>query len=695
MHARDWRQLGYEPESQNFNSQNNATENEFQIQFKKLTAGVDLKATFTTGFDVPGPDYWMGRFTTVAIGTGEYSTDDTNEWDNAGAKRFYKPKFSGEPFTIETTANNQLIRLGGGISPYVEGQLSVFHGGVDVDGSPSERARYFALRGKVQRATSSSLALGGVTEISSEIEDTVQVVKLEWADGNYGSIDPGNGAQPATVLAQWLDPRPFGFNHMRLEGLDYWTGVGGSESEGKIEAVPLNAYAYVLNNNPEFAYSLWSQVLLSTGSGGGYVGNVLTDGDNSPGALPQDLFWGSDIELADLGCGVPVSLVAPLADIRDAFGTVIGGADGPMNRVRYAYVGPFLAQDMLASLMRSRRLIWRLHGDQFGLVKLAPFSPGEADVTINQDDLYGDDDPRSMEPVQRPNPVGSLDGVELRFRWNPEDSRTTEEWIVRAQDAEADARTGELVEPIDDHGLLAFDWGIPIGVGITDWRQDFRSMWAFEAADFFSLDHYSITISVSRPKGQDLRPGTRVLLNNPWPFDNGGGYGLINHVGIVTSITVDTRTHAVETEIFVFAGQAQGVRHFGPMARILEQSGAVLTLSIDQYLHGDALINDADGFVEPSWSSVGGDARVQIIFRVGETWTIGAMHTVSSFDSGSNQLTLTSAPTTDQEFTDRWVILSTFDNQNSAAFPRQIFGAVVLDDLTHGGTPTVGKPFHE
>jgi hypothetical protein len=688
MHSRDWRRLGYEPETQHFDTVHNATENGFQISFRQLVAGEEAKGTFDTGFLVPDDGYWRGRFSTVKVG-GSEGLDGSNDWDNDGSKRYYKPKFSGSPFTIDLTAVGQRMRLGGGISPFLEGQLTVHHTGGLVDAVPSERARYFALRGKVQRLTTGS---GGAI-VLADVETTVQVAKLEWVEGNYGNVDPGFGAIPVTILTQWMDPRLFGFNHKPLEGLEYWSGVSGGE--GQIDALPLNAYAYQGNDTPEFAHSLWSQILLSTGSGGGYVGDVITDGDNAPaGIVDQDLFWGSDLALADLGCAVPKSLVAPLEDIRDAFATVPGGSGGPLNRVRYAYAGPFLAQEMLASLMRPRRLIWRLHGDELGLVKLAPFSPGDADVTINQEDLYGDDDPRSLEPVQSPNPVGSLDGVELAFRWNPETSKTAESWIVRSQDAEAGARTGELVQQLAEHGLVAWDWGVPEGLGVGDWREDFRVAWAFDAAEFLSLDHYAITLTVSRPKGQDLRPGTRVLFNNPWPYNNGGGYGLVNHVAIVTAITVDTSTHAVETELFVFAGQAQGVRHFGPGPRVLEQVGSVLTLSDDQYLHGDPLANDADGFVEPPWSSAGGAARVQLLCRIGESWSFGSMHAVSSFDELTNELTLTAPPTTDREYADRWLVLIAHDGQAPGTFPRAIYGAIALGDLTHGSVPTVAKPFH-
>ncbi len=287
--------------------------------------------------------------------------------------------------------------------------------------------------------------------------------------------------------------------------------------------------------------------------------------------------------------------------------------------------------------------------------------------------------------------MGHLDGVNLSFRLAPDQGKSVETHTQRAQDSEASARTGELIEPIDDHGLIAWDWGVPAGIGTSPWWDEFRQMWAFEAAEFFSQDHYSITVNVSRPKGQDIRPGTRVLLNNPWPSNNGGGYGLTNHVGIVTAVTTDTSTHAVETEIFVFAGQFDGVKTFAPWARILDQAGAVLTISTDQYGHGNANIADGDGFMEPSWSSEGGKLCATIITRIGETWSVGTPFIVQSYDEGTSEITLDGAPPTSDEYADRWLMVCPYVDQTG--WPRSVFGVIVRDDLTHGAANTVGRPF--
>lgn len=681
MHATRWRQLGFEPETQDFDNSGDATSDDRQIRFVPLQGGTEYgtgpEQVFPTGADVPGEGYWAARVTTVALGANE-QLPNIDAWDNNGNRRHWYAKYPGEPFMLDMQASDQLVRLGGAISPYVEGQLTVEVSGNDVDGAAGEFARFWALRGKVQ------------TEPDQEPIDTVQVAQLEWVDGVYGNIDPGTGANPAAIIRQWMDPRLFGFPFERLDGLDYWTGVAGGD--GQIDAVPLSAYAYMGTDVPEYAHHVWGQVLLSTGSGGGVAGGVITEGGNTPG-YGGSLRWGSDVEIADMGCSIPYQLVADLEDVLAVFEELPGGADGDLQRVRYAYIGPFLAQDILGSIMRPRALMWSYHGDVIGVRRLAPFSPLLADVSIGEVDLYGTRDPRSLMPSQEPTPMGQIDGVDLEFRWRPDEGSTTGALQVLSRDSEASARTGELIEKVVDHGLLDATTFAELGLG--SWHDEFETLWAVQQAEFFARDHYMIRLRVSRPKGQDMRPGTRVLLTNPWPSNNAGGYGLTDHVGIVTSREVDTSTHAVLVSVFVFAGQGFGWRFFAPMARVLDQVGAVLTLSADEFGHGDANIADGDGLERPSYSSAGEGRLVRILYRIGEDFQLGEALTVSTWNAATNELTLTTTPDTTIEYADRWVLMEPYDAQAAQTYPRSVFGVVVKDDLTHGVGPTVGRPFEE
>ncbi len=678
-HRRVWGQLGYEPETQAFDARNTATDDARQIVFERLDGGQEISGTYGTGVYTPGPDYWIGRFTTAAVGATE-DISDSNDWDNGSSERYWPPKFTGEPYSIDLGGNGQIVRLGGGASPYIEGQLTVYHSGADVDGSPSTRARFFALRGKVLPA------------VDAEPVETVQVGLFEWDESpTYGSVSPGAGAVPALRLVQWLDPRTFGLNYRKLGdeyGLSYWTGVGSGE--GAIEVCPLHAYAWRGDDQPEFAFTLFLQVLVSTGAGGGYdTAGMITEGPNSPdGALAGVRFWCADLELADLGLGIPQQLVGTVSEIFAAFNDVPGGWAGPLNRVRYAYLGPFLAQDMLSSLLRSRRLMMRTHGGRISVVRLAPFGGGEADITLTERDLYD-----SEPPEQLPAPVGQLDGMRLSYRWDPIAGKTQLEHLERARDPAARSRTGELIEPVEDHGLMPTPWGLPPSAGVGPWWDDIRQVWAYEGANFYSEDHYALSLLVSRPKGQDLATGTRVLLGNPWPHNNAGGYGIVDHVGIVTAVDIDTATHARRAETFVFAGQGAGYRYFAPHPRILDQAGATLTLSTDQYGHGNPAIRDGDGLSRPSWSTASTACRIQILYRIGETWALGGQHDVVSYDRDTAQLVLDSAPDTSIQYADRWVILAPFEDQDPDSYTRSVFGVIVRDDLTHG-SGTVGRPFH-
>ena len=170
MHSRVWRQLGYEPETQNYDDSERTSDNR-QIVFRELTAdtGFAVSTTYDTGFVAPGPGYWVAKMTTVKTGFAG-TVEDANYWDSDGARRYYCPKFSGEPYTLDMSGNGQIVRLGGGASPYIEGQLSVYHDGGDVNGSPATRARFFAFRGKVLEPKVGS---GGAVDFDGEPRDEI------------------------------------------------------------------------------------------------------------------------------------------------------------------------------------------------------------------------------------------------------------------------------------------------------------------------------------------------------------------------------------------------------------------------------------------------------------------------------------------------------------------------------------------
>jgi hypothetical protein len=129
------------------------------------------------------------------------------------------------------------------------------------------------------------------------------------------------------------------------------------------------------------------------------------------------------------------------------------------------------------------------------------------------------------------------------------------------------------------------------------------------------------------------------------------------------------------------------------MARILDQAGTALTLTRDQYSHGDADARDYDGFVEPSFSDIGDQVSVTLLIREGLDWFIGTSHRVVSLDRVTDTITLDTAPPVTNEYADRFLILSTFTAQSPGEYPRTIFGAIVRDDLTHGAANVVGRPF--
>lgn len=368
-----------------------------------------------------------------------------------------------------------------------------------------------------------------------------------------------------------------------------------------------------------------------------------------------------------------------------------GGVAGPLNRVRHAYLGPYQAADVLDSLMRSRRLCWSLHGKRFGVFQLGPVSAEDADLVITEDDLEGETgDPLSVVPRQSLRATGQLDRIDLSYRLDPETGKTVLTERFDALDAEARQRTGELVEPITDHGLCPPWFGDKQEdeTGVGDWVQPFRDFWARDAAEFFARRHYTLELELGRPLGQDAMPGTSVAITNPWPVNPRGGRGITSATGRVVSATHRLRQpYRTRAQCIVFAGQP--VVHYGPAVLLSSVNGDEVTWYA--YAGVDA---DGRGFVEPAWSSTGGEMQVDCYQRNGETWTLVFSAGVVSVDLSTRTAVLDAAPgAAILRDKDTWMVPRAWANQNANDWPRAIYGVQADTDQTIGDGTTKAPEF--
>jgi hypothetical protein len=692
MHERAWRRIGWEPERQHLDGV--AWEDLTRCRFRKLEVGAYV---FELGANVPAAGYWMAYFNTVTPGASIW--DSEYYANSGGGPRLWEPMHTASVFVLDNHAN-QVVRLigKGPADVYIEGQptAGIESDDNEIDSNPVEMGRWFVLKGEY--ITKMSPAEDGQPAEVDETETAYFVAKGEWIEGTrYGELSEGDGVVPALYLSYFEAPRAWGFHNEFISNSH--TGklkapwAGKVEGQGIIEITPLHAYHYERYTKPfEVAPSVWLNVMLSTGSAEGYdaahdAGGTFAGGENQP-VSPGLTFM--DCELADMGCGVPYQIVQTPSEIYAAFDTVNGGAEGALNRVRYGYIGPYQSREVLESLMRPRLLCWSLHGKSFGVFKLGPVSAEDADIEILEDDLYGDPlDPTTVIPVQALRATGQLDRVDLAYRMNPAEGKTELAAKFPALDPGARARTGELVESVTEHGLCPpwFGSGQADVTGVEPWGELFRTLWAKDAAAFFAKRHYTLELTVSRPKGQDAMPGTSVAITNPWPVNPRGGRGITSATGRVLAATHNLRDCSARLQCIVFAGQP--VVHYSPAVLI----GQVVGTSVTWYDYTDV---DADGrgFVEPDWSDTGGEMQVDLYQRTGLTWAVAFSAGVVSVDLATRTAVLDAAPgSAILRDKDTWMVARSWSDQNANEWPRALYGVQADTDQTVGDGSTKAPEF--
>lgn len=636
MHRSRWLILGFDPELQGVSS-TYEIEDGSHIIFRRVSV-----EGYSPGFDdsvtmvVPGSSYYEATLTTISLG-GSSDKEVAGSWDNGGTRRYYVPLFSAltAPVILDRDAK-QVIQIATHQSPFFEPQPTApWSSDAAINGTPCDAARYFVLRGKIRTAeydTSGTLLI-------DEADDQIAVCRASWVQGStHGSVAT-DGVFPALYVERFYDPRLFGYPHRPLKG--DWAGTATGDFQ--IQISPLFAYAYGQGGTPELASDLWGQVTSSSGSSSGFSGPVDTGGtiDQGDNNVPG-LVWSGDLEGADMALGIPNQFLT--ADQVLPFHEVQGGRTSPLNRMRLCFHGPYKSRDVIESILRPRRLLIGLHGNKYTPYRLGRFSPADADVTITESDVHGSlRNLFTARPKQRMRAFGALDEVHFSYAYEPGGSAKLE-WTQGALDPGATRRRGDLIERIPGRGLVPSEWLPGKNVEGKDWKLIAREEWGKQAAELFAARHDLITLTISRPKGQDLRPGTKVLLSNPWPLAPDGTQGITNLIGIVTSTDHQPRKHACKAKILVFADQANTVAHFAPIVYPSSVSGTTIVYHDTVAGFGRGELWSDSGFVRPEWAGGSGNAVGQLWYMgPGGTWSTAGTAEISSIDTTTRTITLAGA----------------------------------------------------
>jgi hypothetical protein len=691
LHEKVWRLMGWEPQIQKTDFPDPSVLTE--VGARKLNGG-DLFLVMADvindgivspgGGTAPADNYWNLYFNTKGA-DGSLS--------NSGAMRFYEPLHAGgasSEIAIMVSSGDQDFGVAAQF-PYVEGDPTVDREGYDA-------ARYFLFRGKrtVGDVTDSGELVNGDGQSVDELEseDEFQIARVQWdlQGTSYGTVDDSSGTTTFHVRA-WNTPRRFGVDRPRFLG--EWAFEPGGDFG--VECRPLSSFSYyeaTAGLDIERSWGMLLSLLLSTGSTTPLTNGAFTAGLNDPGF---------DIFSSEMGLGIHNEIVASAASVTAAFESVPGGQNGALNQVRYVYAGPVSSWDILADIVQARGLAMSLDGGEFGVVALKMPDPGDVSISLNEDDIYAPiDRPDQTAPVQTLKATGALDRTILQTRWDPSQDKVLEDVAIRARDPGARWRRGDFEETLPAHGLMHRDWSFSV---VDDWESDANQLWSLERPRFLAKRHFLVKTKISRIQGQDLWPGTRVRLTNRKVINPAGangtgadadGYGVTNALGIVLRADLASAQDAsYDVEILIFADQHAGqIRLMAPIAKIANPwtGSATVPVESDAFAHEDS-VDDALRFLEPDWPNIGGALMVGVLEWDRTTWTLhdlGGTVSVSSAVAGT--VTLSGSAGTFHEWTHKWLVPLSWDDQADGEWPRELFLPIVLAGHTFGSGPTTGWP---
>jgi len=665
LHEKVWRTLGYDPRYQTAPPYDNS----LAIHFTPC----DQLDTW----NAPAPNYFLGRFTTVPIG---YNTlaEAQGDVDGAGKPRKWVA-VHGEDMTTLYPEGDQEIRvgLGGGSLPYLEGQTcraptehSMSNGGGEVDASA-----YVAFRGAYRNSA------------DDEAKTMAQVAKAGFVD------DTGNGGHgPSPDDDSYLRLHIVGYLSARFFGID--RKFTGPWSSLNLEWCPVNfiGYNHVYGDRADLVLL---RTMLSTGTGywSGYDGQGATRTLGSNAHPDADDPAGSDMEIADLGLQIHYSLIDATSFAETAAQLPDGGKDSGLAWCKYAYIGGFDSQEMIARIIEPRGWALGFVRGQFRLFnRAAPLDADDVEVTLTTDD-FAVDDPQYIE-VADLRPMYPRDSFTIEYGKPLVDDAGSELELVakcRAIDPQSRQRRSNNDETIDGQGLVPVRlWGNDPAP--PSWSSAWTALAGRDMATFYAAPWVTVEIPIKWSKARDLGPGSIVRLTSLFAPTRDGTYGLTGRLGRVTKWTLNTRELTAEVRILVQAGDPTTTPpRFAPIAQVQETATTVEarydSATRKFYCYADHAGHGVDQsdvawFAEPAWSGTGTDALVYGYQWDGREWAQTFEFTVESVDASAHTITYQAGTFTGTFWEARpcTLVLAPYDSQPANSWTKSVFGVITEDD---------------
>lgn len=624
MHAKVWLHLGWDLVLQKKTTNEITTPIEVdsrtdgEAQFYRWASNATVPDPVS--YPDPGPGYWSAMFTTVPIGRKW----DSFLCDSDGAPRFFLPLYQPGVSLLRQDAQMTLdIGIGEANIGYLEGQTARPPAGKTLDTGACDTTAWFAFRGQYRES------------IDAEPEMRWQLGKVSWVDdGTSVAID--SNSQAIVWLEKWLDPKPYGCPNDKI-GDQPWAALN-------LEFVPVALFHTSSHDTAMQAHNVLARIMLSTGTASwtGYEeddsGSLTLGSNNHTDATGSG--GGDDNEIADLGLGIPQSMI-DLTSFETAAAALPEGKGGVLNKCRLMLIGPADSQDVIGWLIKPRGWCFSLRNGKYGLFSRgAPLDVADADATITAADIAGE--PGAMPPWETVDfrPLEPIDLIEVRHGGNLFAGNSDEKTMtMKARDPRAVQRKGNASVTIDARTLPDDE----------TWSLEFGTLWTEQMARWFAEPHAMVTVTVKGDVARDIWPGSIVRYTSEWPATREGAYGMTSRLGRVVSVSRDTQTLAATCEILMAPGDPTEVRRFAPIARLVDNHTTIegrhdattglITCYADAWGRGGS-VKDVAAFAEPDWSTTGGylDAQAWSSWD-GLTWEATASLRILSVDTAASTMT--------------------------------------------------------
>jgi hypothetical protein len=602
------------------------------------------------GDNILPTNHRVGMFSTRS----EQNFGAESSWDNDGAYRSYLATFAD--------AGTVTLDHEGGTEVYVAvGEVPCYgqHGqpftlGSEIDGDPCDASGWWIFRGK--KLTAAQLEAG-----ETKGQDYTAVALCEWVATAAGDAVAENSAGFATIkIIRFEDPAAFGLEATEML-TEPWVNV-----VGVLECAPIGVLGGMSYQGPTvipgWRHRVIPSVLLSSGTAvwdgtGDFV--TITPGSNHPGDVPAGQPWPGDIEVADMGCGIP-GVFVDWESWETACSALPGGLNAALSRCLYSFTGSMMASKVLIEAMAGAGLGWSWQRKVGGFVPafgafdpLQQLSPADAIATLTRADMAEleiTDGPQWRGQVENRR-VGPYDRFVISVGRDPlGDNAAQYTRVFESTDPGRRSRSGTIAWEVTDGGLRDPAPWLGLGFGpLYDWTGQARERFASGFGPRLAMQQRLYRAIYNPRFAGIIGLGSIVHVIDPTAEAADGVRG-INHMGRVVEAEIVSRASgnccvrvAVELERY----PVTAVHVWGPMAYSgvggWDVNTSTLMIREDHALTGTA---DADtrGWLRPNWTTLGAGAIAAYVLQSedGETFdpTLTATVEVTAIDTTAMTLEL-------------------------------------------------------